>query len=58
MACKKDKCICKYWICNKKIYVHLAWCPESYVVKDYDALPWYKKLLTSNPRNWGKIYGL
>ena len=47
---KKMKCICKeelgYWG-DEHIYVHLAWCPESYVyqdaVKEYEAASCFKR---------------
>ncbi len=55
-----EECICKkdlefHGMPIKEVRVHLSWCPKSYVVKDYDKLPWYKKLFQTNPRKWGKI---
>ena len=54
----KEKCTCKQeWISRgfpstRTVYVHIAWCPESYECQEYDSLPWYKKLFTLNPRNY------
>jgi len=30
---------------------HVQWCPEDAGCKEYDILPWYKKLFRSNPHN-------
>lgn len=35
----------------EKIYIHLSGCPEDFATKEYDALPWFKKLFAFNPRN-------
>lgn len=32
--------------------IHVHWCPEDSEVKEYDALPWYKKLFRFNPRSY------
>ena len=51
---ESPECICRSQLClwdSQKVYVHLIWCPDSYAVKEYDALPWHKKIFTFNPRN-------
>lgn len=35
---------------KEALVIHLVWCPKGYTVRDYDDLPWYKKILTTNPR--------
>lgn len=52
-----DKCLCRKMlnIGDRPIYVHLMGCPEDYKTKEYDALPWYKKIFNPNPR---KLYQL
>ena len=43
---KKNKCICEaHMPFVKKIYVHLAWCPENSDYKQYEKKPWYTKVL-------------
>lgn len=50
----KEKCICAREFLEDpetyKVYVHLMWCPQGYTVKEYDVLPWWKKIFKSNPR--------
>lgn len=36
-----------------RLILHLTGCPESYTTKEYNLLPWWKKLFAFNPR---KIY--
>lgn len=33
------------------IYVHLTGCPEGYEYKEYQELPWWKKIFTQNPHD-------
>lgn len=40
----------------KTLSLHLYGCPKSYTTKDYENLPWYKKILTSNPRSIYEIH--
>ena len=55
-----DKCICKeelgYWDSGHRIYIHLAWCPESYfyreAVADYERASWFGKLFLRDPRKY------
>lgn len=35
-----------------KAYVHVHWCEESEHVKEYRALPWWKKLFAYNPTKY------
>ena len=49
-------CICNHILGREKICLHLSGCPESHESKEYDKLPWYKKLTTRNPRNNIKYY--
>ncbi len=57
---KRGKCQCKEIMWNfsgrePRIYAHLSGCPESEWALEYEALPWYKKLFTGNPKH---IYDL
>lgn len=36
---------------KEKVHIHLHFCEQSYQVKEYDKLKWWKKIFTSNPRN-------
>lgn len=48
---KQEKCRCKELMPGHEIiFVHLYGCPEDYSIREYDTLPWYKKLLQTNPR--------
>jgi len=47
------KCQCKKILGRDKIYLHLSGCPEDYWTKEYNEMPWYKKLCYRSPR---KIY--
>lgn len=52
---KKEKCNCREELMlpdDCPIYLHLVWCVEGYTVKEYDSLPWYRKLFEPNPRKW------
>ena len=54
-----EECICKKDMADhgmpiEKVRVHLYWCPKGYTVKNYDKLPWYKKIFEGNPRKLGK----
>jgi len=40
----------------ERVYIHLAWCPSGYMARAYDALPWYKKIFTIDPRKLGPTY--
>ena len=50
------ECICKEELMQENIYLHLAWCPESYVykdaVKEFDAANWFQKLFMRDPRKY------
>lgn len=46
------KCYCHYILRRderKSLVIHLMGCPESYDMKEYLALPWYKKMFRRNP---------
>lgn len=49
-------CICKDELMIDKVFVHLAWCPESYFYKEaldeYKNAPWYKRLFVRNPEKY------
>lgn len=49
-----EKCICKEEIPVEIVYVHLSWCPQSYVYKEdmmkYNNAPFWRKLFTYNPK--------
>ena len=54
----KNKCVCRDELCiesTEPIYVHLSWCPESYVYKKemaaYNNAPFWRKLFMYNPKN-------
>lgn len=52
-------CFLELNVPREKIIVHLMGCEEDWFTKEYDALPWYRKMLRFNPRifarNW-RIY--
>lgn len=57
---KEEKCRCLE-ILNRdcggdltRIYIHLMGCPEDLATKEYDVLPWYKKIFQRNPRHYYK----
>lgn len=55
---RESECICRQDLGygeTHPIVLHLLWCPEGYTVKEYDALPWYKKILRIDPRSWRYI---
>lgn len=33
------------------IYMHLSGCEEDWETQEYDRLPWWKRILTFNPRH-------
>lgn len=45
----KRKCRCKKILGRDKIWVHLSGCPDSIYTKDYNKLPWYKKIFARDP---------
>lgn len=50
-----EKCICRKDMMlrdDQPIFLHLMWCPEGYTVKEYDALPWYKRIFKTDPRSY------
>ena len=47
-----EECICKEQLNIERVYLHLLWCPQGYSVKEYDKLPWYKKLFRIDPRSY------
>lgn len=47
------KCQCKEILGIERIYLHLNGCYEDYSMRDYEALSWWKRVFTTNPR---KIY--
>jgi len=57
---KKEKCQCLEILnrstypplSTKKIYIHLLGCPEDFSTKEYDLLPWWKKIYKTNPRKF------
>jgi len=52
--CKKD--MAEHGMPIERVYIHLAWCPSGYMARAYDALPWYKKIFTIDPRKLGPTY--
>lgn len=52
----KETCYCNQLMGapkDRKVYVHLYGCPQDGSRGEYARLPWYKKLLTTNPK---KLY--
>lgn len=55
---KKDKCYCREILYNDfgykhdRIIYHLSGCPENPETKKYNKLPWYKKILKTNPKSF------
>ncbi len=51
-----ENCICKKELSREVIYLHLSWCPESYVykdaVKEYENAPFWKKWFMYDPRKY------
>jgi len=52
----KRNCVCKEILEDfsghpRVVYIHLLGCPEDYWTKEYEALPWYKKIFTENPED-------
>ncbi len=54
------KCICKEELMIEHVYVHLAWCPESYVykeaVEEFIAAPFWKKWFMVDPRKYHNFW--
>jgi len=58
MKTEEAKCICNRELGrdeSKKVWFHLMCCPQGSYVKEYDTLPWYKKILTKNPMTFCRI---
>lgn len=52
------KCLCALMldIPKERLVMHLMGCPEDWHTKEYEAMPWWKKLLTGNPAKIYKIH--
>lgn len=57
---EKIKCICKEELIIDKVYLHLAWCPESYYYKrdvvEFVKASWIKKLFLTDPRKYNNYW--
>lgn len=55
---KEDKCVCAQMIGipEDRLIIHLMGCSKDWHTKEYDALPWWKKIIVGNPRSIYKIH--
>ena len=51
-----NKCQCKKILGREKIWVHLNSCPKGDYTKEYNEMPWYKKIFKKSPQEIYNYY--
>ena len=52
---KNEKCRCREivgYFGNRPLLIHLLGCTDSEEAREYDVLPWYRKMFAWNPHRW------